>query len=81
LIETGMTQLMYDLARSKGRESQIGQLNPLRRGGEPHEIASAIAFLASEEASYVNGHALIVDGGLSTSHPFARPRHLGETTF
>lgn len=81
LIETGMTQPLYDLARTKGRESQIGQLNPLRRGGEPHEIASAIAFLASEEASYVNGHALIVDGGLSTSHPFARPRQLGETTF
>jgi NAD(P)-dependent dehydrogenase (short-subunit alcohol dehydrogenase family) len=81
LIETGMTRPLYELARSKGRENQLGQLNPLCRGGEAHEVASAIAFLASEEASYVNGHALIVDGGLSTSHPFARPRRLGETTF
>lgn len=81
LIETGMTQSIYDAARAKGRDRQIGQLNPLKRGGEAIEIARAIAFLASEEASYVNGHALVVDGGLSSSHPFARPRGLGETSF
>jgi NAD(P)-dependent dehydrogenase (short-subunit alcohol dehydrogenase family) len=56
-------------------------LNPLKRGGEPSEIATAVAFLASDEASYVNGHALVVDAGLSSSHPFARPRGIGETTF
>ena len=81
LIETGMTQRLYDVARAKGRENSIGKLNPLQRGGAPVEIARAIAFLASEEASYINGQALVVDGGLSTSHPFARPRVLGETTF
>jgi NAD(P)-dependent dehydrogenase (short-subunit alcohol dehydrogenase family) len=81
LVETGMTQQIYELARAKGREALIGQLNPLRRGGEPIEIARAIAFLASDEASYVNGHALVVDAGLSTSHPFAKPRGIGETTF
>lgn len=81
LIETGMTWDVYESARAKGRAMQIGQLNPLKRGGEPAEIARAIAFLASDEASYVNGHALVVDGGLSTSHPFARPRGLGETSF
>lgn len=73
LVESGMTQPLYDAARAKGREDQIGQLNPLRRGGEPIEIARAIAFLASDDASYVNGHALVVDAGLSTSHPVARP--------
>jgi NAD(P)-dependent dehydrogenase (short-subunit alcohol dehydrogenase family) len=81
LVETGMTRSLYTEARAKGRADRIGQLNPLRRGGEPQEIARAIAFLASDEASYVNGHALIVDGGLSSSHPFPRPRKLGETTF
>jgi NAD(P)-dependent dehydrogenase (short-subunit alcohol dehydrogenase family) len=81
LIETGMTKPFYDLARAKGKGDQMGLLNPLKRGGEPIEIATAVAFLASDEASYVNGHALVVDAGLSSSHPFARPRGLGETTF
>ena len=70
LIETGMTELIYDRARAKGQEEQLGRLNPLKRGGEPIEIAQAALFLASDESSYVNGQAIVVDGGLSASHPF-----------
>ncbi|HVF38088.1 MAG TPA: SDR family NAD(P)-dependent oxidoreductase [Sphingomicrobium sp.] len=70
LIETGMTQPIYDRARAKGQQDQIGHLNPLKRGGAPIEIAHAALFLASDEASYVNGQAITVDGGLSASHPF-----------
>jgi NAD(P)-dependent dehydrogenase (short-subunit alcohol dehydrogenase family) len=70
LIETGMTEFVYERARAKGKEDQLGHLNPLKRGGAPAEIANAALFLASDESSYVNGHALVVDGGLSSSHPF-----------
>ncbi len=75
LIETGMTEMIYERARAKGREEQLGHLNPLKRGGHPPEIANAALFLASDEASYVNGHALVVDGGLSASHPFNSQRY------
>ncbi|HYD37743.1 MAG TPA: SDR family oxidoreductase [Allosphingosinicella sp.] len=70
LIETGMTRPVYEYARARGKEALIGHLNPLKRGGLPDEIAAAALFLASDEASYVNGHALVVDGGLSVSHPY-----------
>lgn len=72
LIETGMTKEIYELARTSGQETRLGELNPLKRGGTPDEIAQAALFLASPESSYVNGTALVVDGGLATSHPTTR---------
>lgn len=70
LIETGMTKPIFDGARQRGTEDKIGQLNPMARYGLPEEIARVAMFLASDEASYVNGQAFPVDGGLTSSHPF-----------
>jgi meso-butanediol dehydrogenase / (S,S)-butanediol dehydrogenase / diacetyl reductase len=47
------------------------ELVPMRRLGEPEEIAQAVAFLLSREASYVNGIALLVDGGGNAGNYFA----------
>jgi NAD(P)-dependent dehydrogenase (short-subunit alcohol dehydrogenase family) len=80
LIETGMTKGIYDSARAAGKEELIGHLNPMKRGGAPDEIARAALFLASDDSSYMNGHALVVDGGLSASHPFYRQEY-GRTAF
>jgi NAD(P)-dependent dehydrogenase (short-subunit alcohol dehydrogenase family) len=74
LIETGMTKPIFEIARTRGNEGKIGQLNPLLRAGQPDEIAQAAVFLASDEASYVNGQALVVDGGLTSSMPTIMPK-------
>ena len=74
LIETGMTRGVFEAARARGTEGRIGQLNPLGRAGAPDEIAAAALFLASDESSYVNGQAIAVDGGLSSTLPFAGQR-------
>jgi len=64
LIRTRLTQRHFDkpeLLRN------YFQHIPLGRGGEPEEVAAAIAFLASDLASYVTGAALLVDGGQMAS--------------
>jgi NAD(P)-dependent dehydrogenase (short-subunit alcohol dehydrogenase family) len=74
LIETGMTRPIFEQAKARGTDHKIGQLNPLRRAGAPVEIAQMALFLASDDASYVNGQAFPVDGGLSSSHPIVPPK-------
>jgi len=72
LTETGMTKPTFDYAKDKGVSHKLGRLNPLRRAGQPEELAQVALFLASAQSSYVNGQAIAVDGGLSSSHPVTR---------
>jgi len=61
LIETDMTRTLTE----EGREEWASQI-PLGRLGTPADIASAVCFLASDEASYITGHVLAVNGGMYT---------------
>ena len=60
-IATRMTERMRVDA---GYEARLLKAVPMRRWGEPSEIAEAILFLASPAASYITGQSLVVDGGL-----------------
>jgi NAD(P)-dependent dehydrogenase (short-subunit alcohol dehydrogenase family) len=54
--------------RQEGGADRMLPLYPLGRVGEPEDVAAAVAFLASADASWVTGHTLPVDGGLLTGH-------------
>lgn len=62
-VDTPLTQTLHSAAT---RES-YGRAVPLRRYGTPAEMAGAVAFLASEDASYISGHVIPVDGGYMAS--------------
>ena len=58
-IETAMTHTLS----AELKEKMINQ-TPLRRMGTPEDIGAAVKFLASEEASFITGHVLAVNGGI-----------------
>ena len=60
LVETDMTRELPEAARS-----QLGSAIAMGRSGSPEEVAAAVAFLASAEASYITGAVLEVTGGLA----------------
>jgi 3-oxoacyl-[acyl-carrier protein] reductase len=63
-IRTGMTAAIPDDAKDKFARRKV----PLRRYGEPEEVAHAILSLALPASSYVNGAVLVVDGGMTAKN-------------
>lgn len=61
------TEINRELLENKTFVQFINERTPLRRWGKPEELAGAALFLASPAASYVNGHLLVVDGGMTTT--------------
>ncbi|QDU71100.1 3-oxoacyl-[acyl-carrier-protein] reductase [Mucisphaera calidilacus] len=59
-VQTDMTDVLPDTIKDS-----VKQITPLRRFGQPEEIAHAVAFLADENAGYVTGQVVTVDGGMT----------------
>lgn len=68
-IETPLNEDIYDLIQ----ETNI--MNPAERAGKAQEVAKAVTFLASEDASYINGTEIVIDGGLTSGGQF---KHIGD---
>lgn len=69
LTETGLTKPMFDWARKAGKEDRLGKLTPMQRPGRVQDMAGTVAFLASDDAAYIDGQLIPVDGGISATHP------------
>jgi NAD(P)-dependent dehydrogenase (short-subunit alcohol dehydrogenase family) len=59
LIKTDFARALWE----DGRGDAIAEMLPMKRLGEPEDIANAVLFMASDAASWMTGHAVLVDGG------------------
>jgi NAD(P)-dependent dehydrogenase (short-subunit alcohol dehydrogenase family) len=58
VVKTKFASALYE-----GREAEVAAGYPAGRLGVPRDVASAVAFLLSDEASWITGHTMILDGG------------------
>ncbi|GIF63009.1 3-oxoacyl-ACP reductase [Asanoa ishikariensis] len=60
VVKTKFATLLYE-----GREDEVASAYPLNRLGIPDDVAAAVAFLASDEAAWITGQTLVIDGGVT----------------
>jgi 3-oxoacyl-[acyl-carrier protein] reductase len=60
------TQMASKLLSNEERRSSIAQRNPMKRIGNPEELATLVEFLAGEKSSWITGQVIAIDGGMST---------------
>jgi NAD(P)-dependent dehydrogenase (short-subunit alcohol dehydrogenase family) len=72
LIETPMTS-MLEREELRPLKRKFVELHMLRRAGRPEEVAACALFLVSDDASFVTGHALVVDGGMTAGRRLSDP--------
>lgn len=64
-VAPAVVKTKFATALYEGREDEVAQVYPLKRLGEPEDIGSAVAFLLSDDASWITGQTVVIDGGVT----------------